>query len=151
METDAKVCEIDGKLVLIDPTAEGMITAVRHHNYGIMKNNCRLTYEAQKDRVQHFVTRIQQLRLDPKDVVIVLINVDDVHGKDLAEALMPGHNWDEMRKLGQIPFARGLAEKSGIEDVLEVIDPRISYHLKNIKGIAVVVVDHGTADVYEVQ
>src|SRR6185436_4774477 len=55
---------------------------------------------------------------DPTAVaVVVLLNVDDVHGGPIADMLMPGHNWQEIRDRGEVPFARGLAMRSGIQNL----------------------------------
>jgi len=151
MEPEAQVRVIDGQLVLIDPTAEGVIAAVNSHNRKIAKENCRITYQGQIDRVQHFVSRIQQLNQSPDDVVIVLINVDDINGKHLADILMPGTDWQSIRNLGQVPYARGLARRDGIQEVLEYIDPEAGYTLKSMQGIPVVIVDHSIAEVYNAE
>jgi len=84
----------------------------------------------------------------PSSVVIVLINVDDVHGGPIAEALMPGHDWQEYRDRGELPVARGLAGREGIEAVLADFDKEAAVKLKVTKGIAVVVVDHGVAEIF---
>jgi hypothetical protein len=92
---------------------------------------------------------MKALGKSPQDVVIVLINADDVHGRHLADILMPGHNWQEYRDRGEVPFARGLAARDGIEEALAVIDQDAALKLKKQRGISVVVVDYGTAEVFE--
>jgi hypothetical protein len=142
-EVVARVVELpDGSLALDDPTAVAMITAVD-------KYNCKSVFDAQNDRVQHFVGRMKALGKSPQDVVIVLINADDVHGRHLADILMPGYNWQEYRDRGEVPFARGLAARDGIEEALAVIDQDAALKLKKQRGISVVVVDYGTAEVFE--
>lgn len=137
----ARIFEVNGQLVLDDPTAVGMIRAVD-------KYNCLGTLKTQRERVQHFVNRMQVLERSPEDVVIVLINVDDIHGRDLAEALMPSHDWQQYRSKGEVPYARGLAERAGIQDALKLFDHDAAEKLKKHKGIAVVVVDFNTAEVF---
>lgn len=149
---DAVVREIDGQLVLDDPAARGVIAAVESHNKKIAKKNCLETFKANADRVQHFKGRVAALGKSPADVVVVLINVDDVHGRDLSESLMPGQQamWQQFRDQGQVPFARGLAERQSIQKCVGLIDPQVGEVMKGIKGLVAVVIDHGTAEVFEV-
>ncbi len=142
----AVVREVDGQLVLDDPDALAVIKAVERHN-------CRNTYEQQKERVEHFKRRISELGKSPKDVVIVLLNVDDRHGRMLADVLMPGQDamWQSMRDQGQVPFARGLAAREPIEKAVAMLDEEIGEKLKAMKDrVAVVVMDHGVVEAFEV-
>lgn len=141
----AVVREIDGQLVLDDPDALAMIKVVERHN-------CRHTFDAQAERVQHFKRRIEELGKSPNDVVIVLLNVDDPHGGVLANILMPGQDamWQSMRDQGQIPFARGLAARQGIQKAVAALDEEIGEKLKAMKDkVAVVVMDHGVVEAFE--
>lgn len=137
----AVVREVDGQLVLDDPDAVAVIHAVGKHN-------CRKTLELNADRVEHFKGRLKERGLSASDAVIVLLNVDDVHGGQLAEVLMPGHNWQEIRDRGEVPFARGLAMRQGIQKALAFFDKDAAEKLQAMTEVAVVVVDHGVADVF---
>ncbi len=137
----AVVREIDGQLVLDDPDAVAVIRAVEKHN-------CRNTLELNTDRVAHFKNRLAERGMTADQAVIVLLNVDDVHGGPLADALMPGHNWQEIRDRGEIPFARGLAMREGIQGALGAFDKEAAEKLQSMTDIAVVVVDRGVAEVF---
>lgn len=137
----AVVREIDGELVLDDPDALAII-----HEVG--KVNCKQTMVLNQDRIEHFATRIKERGLDDSEVVIVIINVDDPHGAPIADALIPGFDWQEIRDRGEKPFARGLAGREGIQDVLTTFDEAAAEKLAKTKG-AVVVIDHGVAEVWE--
>lgn len=137
----AEVHEIDGQTVLIDPEGVAVVRA-------IAKLNCNKTFDANSGRVQHFQQRIVQLGKNPKDVLIVVLNADDPHGGALANQLMPDQDWDEYRKLGQVPFARGLAMRDGIQELLDVLDKEAGDKLRQIEGVAVLVMDYGVAEVY---
>lgn len=141
----AYVTEIEGSIVLVDPIAVEMIRAVA-------KSNCKNTYQMNEERILHFKNRIQELQKSPKEVVIVVINVDDKNGEPIAEALMPGFDWQEIRNSGEIPFARGLAMKEGMHGALEIFDFEAAEALSimNDDEIAVVVVDHGVAEIFKV-
>jgi len=140
-EPRATVREVDGRLVLDDPDALAVLRAVEKHN-------CRLTFEGQAERVRHFAARIAEKGLSPKDVVIVLICVDDPHGGPMADALMPGSDWQSVRDQGQVPFARGLAGRSGVRETVGLFDPEAAEKLSGIEGAAVVVVDRGVAEAF---
>lgn len=130
----------DGQLILIDPMAAAVAKAVAKHN-------CKNTLEANADRVAHFRNRVVQLGRSPKDTVIVVANVDDTAGGILADALMPGFSWDEIRARGEIPFARGLAARDGVLEFVKKVDPDLVID-DNPKQVQVVVVDHGTCEIF---
>lgn len=140
-EPRARVREVNGKLVLDDPDALAVARAVAKHN-------CRATLDVQIDRVRHFKKRMAELNRTAEEVVIVLINVDATFGADLANALMPGHDWQQYRDRGEVPFARGLAGREGLQRCLDVIDNDASKKLCDLVGLAVVVVDRGTVEVF---
>ena len=140
-EPRAFVHEVDGQLVLEDPDAVAMFRAVEKHN-------CVVTAKAQADCVRHFIERVKIKGLRPEDVVITIINVDDARGANLAEALMPGHDWQSYRDRGEVPFARGLAGRGGVEDFVAAFDAEAGQKLREMKDdLVVVIVDHGVAEV----
>ncbi len=140
----AYVTEINGETVLVDPVGYAVIQAVE-------KCNCKATFKMNLDRIKHFKDRIVEKGLDPKTIVIVAINVDDPHGGPIADVLMPGFNWQEIRDEGKIPFARGLAQRDGMKEILETFDKEASKKLETILENAVIVVDHGVAEIFRVE
>lgn len=141
--TGAVVRQVNNQLVLDDPVAFSVIRAVEKHN-------CRNTLDMNADRVADFKQRLVDRGLAPDQAVIVLLNVNDIHGGPLADALMPGHNWQEIRDRGEVPFARGLAMRPGIQEALSIFDKDAATKLQTITDVAVVVVDHGVAEVFAV-
>lgn len=142
--TRAIVREVDGKLVLDDPDALAVVRAVAKHN-------CRALFDLNLERVAHFRDRVDVLGYNAETIVIVLINVDDGHGVILAEALMPGTNWDEYRSRGETPVARGLAVRAGVQDFVDVVDPDAGAKLRDHHDLAVVVVDHGVVEIFDTE
>lgn len=139
----AYVTVIDGKTVLIDPVGYAFMKAVN-------KNNCEVTFDLNADRIQYFKNHITEKELDPKTIVIVIINVDAPYGFEIAEALMPGYDWQQFRDKGEIPFARGIVMKEGIIEMIAVFDLEASKKISLVEGIPVIVVDHGVAEVFSV-
>lgn len=137
----AIVRSINGQTVLDDPMAEAVIGAVSKHN-------CKSTLALNADRVEHFKRRLAERGETPADAIIVLLKVDDPNGGMLAQMLMPGHNWQEYRDRGEIPFARGLAKRDGIQAALGIFDKEAAEKLHGLNEVAVVVVDHGVAEVF---
>lgn len=138
----AVVREVDGQLVLDDPVAAAFIGAVEKHN-------CKITFEQNAERVAHFKKRLSDRGMSPSDAVIVVLNVDNPFGGVLADALMPGHNWQEYRDRGEVPYARGLAMREGIQSALAAFDKDAAEKLEGMaKKVPVVVVDHGVAEVF---
>ena len=75
------------------------------------------------------------------------MTVDDQNGAQLASVLMSGHDWQQYRDRGEVPFARGLASREGVQDFLGSVDEQAAEKLQSFQGLAVVVVDHGVAEV----
>lgn len=136
-------------LVLHDPAAEGMIQAIEDVTQAAAKKALRELFESQAERVAYFQQRYIATGAGPKDVIIVLVQVDDPYGAILADALMPGYDWQAIRDRGEVPLARGLAGYAGIAEAVAFLDPEAGEHLKAIQGLAVAVVGYGTAEVYE--
>jgi hypothetical protein len=137
----AVVRKVGGKLVLDDPEAVGMVMAVA-------KISCQKTLQLNIDRVTHFKHRFAERKLQADESVIVVLNADDVHGNELAAVLMPDQNWQEIRDRGEVPFARGLAGRAFMQAALNAFDADAATKLLNMKQLAVVVVDHGVAEVF---
>jgi hypothetical protein len=140
-EPRAWVHEIDGQMVLVDPDAVEVMKAVGKHN-------CRNTYSINIEAVDRFRGRVIDQGRSPAEVVIVILAVDDVGGGALASLLMPNYDWQAIRDRGEIPYARGMAGREGIESALKAIDTQAAEKLHTFDGLAVVVVDHGTAEIY---
>lgn len=136
--------KIDGQLVLDDPQAVAVFRAVGKHN-------CLDTLIINDDRVAYFKSRMTERGFSADQVVIVIVNVDDINGGPLADALMPGTDWQQFRDQGQVPFARGLAGRPNIQEIVADFDKEAAEKLEAMPGItAVVVVDHGVAEVFAV-
>jgi hypothetical protein len=140
--TRAIVKKIDGRLVLDDPDAVAVAKAVALHN-------CRTSFDLQRERIRHFARRARELGREDS-LAIVLLNVDDPNGGPLADVLMPNQDamWQALRDDGQVPFARGLAERMGIEKLVLALDKEAGETMKAIhrlpsQGLPVVVMDQG--------
>lgn len=121
--------------ILEDPVALEVFKTVAKHN-------CKNTFLAQIERVEHFIRRIDIRGFDLNETLIVLLNVNTEIGSAYADILMPGNQdtWQEIRNRGEIPFARGFVIKDSILKSLELIDPSIIEKVKNSK-IAVLIAD----------
>lgn len=137
----AYVTEVDGQTVLVDPVAYSVMKAVEKHN-------CKNTLELNADRVDHFKNRIVEKGLNPEEMAIVVINVDDPHGAPIAELLMPNFNWQEIRDKGEVPFARGLVYRQSMQEIINEFDEEAAKKMSETSGTIVVVVDHGVAEVF---
>lgn len=135
----------DGQLSLHDPVAEGVIAAITAYNRKIAFTNLQSFVKRNEDRINHFVTRIRDRGDSWQDFVVVCIQVDDPFGAELAELLMPGHDWQVYRDRGEIPVARGLASRAGIEAILKEFRPEAGKALSETRGYAAVIVGEGTA------
>ncbi len=142
-EPRATVREVDGQLVLDDPDALAVVRAVEKHN-------CRATLEMHKGRIAHFKERAIAKGVD--GWVIVILNVDDPTGKRITDILMPGQEamWQTLRDSGQVPFARGLAGRDGMQELVAALDAETGDKLRAMAGkAAVIVVDRGVVETFE--
>lgn len=131
----------NGQPILVDPQAHGVMLAIgKHYCDNILKMN--------EDRVAHLRERARQLGKSPHEAVIVLVNADDPHGAVLADILMPGHDWNQFRAIGKIPFARGLAGRQGVIDFIKAFEPSAEIPDPDSADVQVVVIDHGTFKIY---
>lgn len=145
-QPQATVREIDGQLVLEDPQAIAVIKAVGRHN-------CVATFEANRERVAHFAKRAEERR-NAIPLVMVLLNVDDPLGGAIAELLMPGNAraWQGFRDAGQVPFARGLAGREGMQELIDSEAPEVAGKLREITDVLpVIVMDHGAVEVFRAE
>lgn len=138
-----------GELVLVDPVASGVIAALAAHNRRNALSQCKALYLLNLDVVERFAKRMKERELTPAEVVIVMIMVDDPNGRPIVDALMPGHDWEAIRRTGALPVARGLAERGGIQDALR-FDPEAHAALEasGPDKPAVVVISGHVAAVY---
>jgi len=138
----ATVEVVDGKLVLNDPVGYAVLQAIEKHN-------CKNTLMQHIDRVKYFEKRIEEKGLNPADVIITLLNVDDPKGKALADILMPDFDWQAIRDTGAVPYARGLAGREGIQSLLSEIDPEEAKILREAGPVpTVIVMDHGVVKIF---
>lgn len=114
----------------------------------IEKHNCKELLRLNTGRMLHFVLRMKQRGYSPNDVVVTCINVDDPNGGPIADLLMPGQDWQAFRDQGQIPIARGLAGREGIQTILQQFDCDAADKLQRTPGIAIVVIDRGVAEIF---
>jgi len=142
-ENIPRVEEINGELFLVDPQACAIIKVIN-------KNNCRVAFGVNAERIEHFKTRISELGRTSQDIIIGIISVDDENGSAIADLVMPGFNWQEIRDRGEKPFARGLIVRDFMQEALELFDQEAADKLKSSKGISVVVIDCGVAEIYSV-
>ena len=91
----ATVRVTDGKAVLDDPSALGMISAVD-------KINCKTTLVRNHERIHHFVKRISELGLTSDQVVIVILN-----GMMCTVAPSPRSSCRDRRRCGRQCGTRG--------------------------------------------
>lgn len=135
---------------IVDEQAAAVARAVE-------KYNCRTLLKLNAGRVRHFIQRVRELGFSNSPdsgvtvgvpVVVVLINVDDPHGRPIAEALMPDTDWQPFRDRGETPVARGIAMRAGILQALSLFDSEAAAKLGAMSELAIVVIDRGVAEVF---
>lgn len=133
--------KVDWKQTLDVPGVIAEATAVG-------KRNCKKTLRTNTDKVAHYKYRLAKRGFSAYEVVIVLLNVDDMYGGQLADTLMPDHNWQKIRNCGEVPFARGLVMRDFMQEALEAFDREAAAKLSKMTDVAVVVVDYQVAEIF---
>jgi hypothetical protein len=142
MTDDPPLPYVDENGVLHDPVALAIVHAVE-------RENCRqMLMGAFRERVDHFRSRIYERGQSPSEVVIVMLNVNDPRGAQLAGVLMPDHDWDAYRARGEVPYARGLAERSGIQGLLDDVDAEQAERLRSAH-VAIFMIDRGIVAAFD--
>ncbi len=101
---------------------------------------------ANTDRVGHFMRRVTELGRSGADTVITLVDADDPVGGILADNLVPNCDWQQFRDRGEMPIARGLAEKDAIHDFLKVAGfDEAAAELQGTDQLRIVVITEGIA------
>jgi predicted HAD superfamily Cof-like phosphohydrolase len=131
----------NGQMFLVDPVGFAVATTVAKHN-------CKKTLELNAERAEHFRQRAIDLGKSNEEVVVLIANADDKYGADILRLAMPGYDFQAIRDRGEVPFGRGLCSREGVQDFLELMDDAAFQKLSKFDGLAVVVVDHGVADVF---
>ena len=96
---------------------------------------------------------IHELGKDPSEIVTVAIHVDDPEWTFVADALMPGYDWQQFRDRGEKPVARGTVMGDGMCAMLSELVPSLADAIA--KGppdghLFAFVLDGGGASVYAV-
>ncbi len=77
-------------------------------------------YEPNRRRMARLLARARE---KGPDFVAVCIDVDDPSWTWLADALLPGFNWSEIRDRGERPVARGVVPRGPIVETVEAAYP----------------------------
>jgi hypothetical protein len=112
------------------------------------KLNCCDTFRENLNWICYIRWYMSVLDYSPSTKVILLANVDDLHGAGIAGFILPGYPWQEIRDRGQVPFARELARRDFMLEALEVFDQEAAAKLARTIGTAVVVIDYGVAEIF---
>jgi hypothetical protein len=88
-----------------------------------------------------------------KDFIVIAIDVDDKYWTELVEYLIPGYDWNQFRRKGERPVARGFVDSS-ITEYLEKVVPDLAPALKDNlpEGSSrCIVMGSGGASVYNIK
>lgn len=106
------------------------------------------------DRLQHLAYRaLCVLGKKNSEVVAVCIHVDDARWRYIVDMLMPNHDWQQYRDLGQEPVARGTAS-FGLCELLADELPDIADVLRQVPEEGVmkaIVLAEGGCTVYDIK
>lgn len=109
---------------------------------------CHRLYIDNEERVAGFEEKLKLKKANHKEHAVVLLCADDPNGKDLADVMMPGFDWDAVRAAGHVPVARALVKREGMQVMIDAFDPNMGALLREASGLAVIVVDQGLVEIY---
>lgn len=110
-----------------------------------------LIFQDSRERLEHIAFKTIRKGLLPNQFLMVAIDVDDPSWTDVVEALMPGHNWQEIRDRGEKPIARGSAIAEPLVRYLSAAVPDIETALTGPlpeRVVRAIVMAEGGASVY---
>jgi hypothetical protein len=84
----------------------------------------RTILDLNTDRVGHFKNRLRVNGCTTSTHVMVILYVDDPHGRVMADLLMPGYDWNPFRFRSEKPYARGLADREWVSGCGRSDQPR---------------------------
>lgn len=123
-----------------------------------MKENhkrCVITASNQQDFVRRSVDRVIERRLanPTDDAMIVILSIDQSMGQALADVLMPmpDKHWNDIRAQGRRPYARGVVPRKFIQGFLDEAGLPVAKQLREITGIALMVMDYGAVAISEIE
>ena len=102
-------------------------------------------YNQNRERLLEFAAKAAK-RGD--GAVVVCIDVDDPKWTALAEALMPGHDWDEYRARGEKPVARGIAMRTGMQEIIADEYPAAGQLKTPTEGVNILVFAAGGVGIF---
>lgn len=108
---------------------------------------CKKVAKMHKATIKKLRDRVIEMRKSPAELAIVIANVEDDNGGDIAEMLMPGHDWGKALEKDKAVFAIGLADRKAIEHVIRFIDEEAADRLSVAFSTRVIVVDYGVAEI----
>ncbi len=107
---EAMVREVNGQLVLEDPMAVAVAGVVERWNL----------YNADPAAVKRLELRAKE----KGDFAVIVIDVD-ASWTDLADVLMPGHDWQQYRDRGEKPIGRGVVPRDALVDLVESVREKV--------------------------
>lgn len=108
-------------------------------------------YQLNKDRLAELAFRAFKKGLQASDFVVIAIDVDDPKWTEVVDGLMPNYDWDQIRRRGQKPVARGFWDSRPIVEYLSREVPEVTAALTSQvpQGLArAVVLAEGGASVF---
>jgi hypothetical protein len=106
-----------------------------------------------ESRLRELAWRAENIRhLKRGSYFAICIDRDDPAWSDLADLLLPNHDWQQYRGRGEHPLALGIALKESVGEYLQKVVPAIapSFDMK-IEGVLAVVLADGGASSYVLQ
>lgn len=114
----------NGDFVLYDDAALGAYQAISNVNKKRAFFNSKNAIYELSSFVKEKIATIQE-RGTVDSQCIVLIDVDDNMGSQLADVLMPGYDWDQYRVQNQRPVARGIVSMAFIEEIMRTLEGHV--------------------------
>lgn len=108
----ATVREVNGQAVIDDPQGLAVLGAIERHNL----------YRADPDATERLEARAREkTEQTNKPFGVIMIDVDVPDFADMAEALMPDHDWDSYRGRGEKPVARGCVPRELLVEMVNAV------------------------------
>lgn len=131
--------------MLGDPAA---VAAAR----AVSKYKCGFTLRTTAYRLGPCVEQSQRLGLTSEVAVIAVVCLDDIYGGPLEDVFADDVDFEVVRAVaepaGKMPVLYGLMSRPCVQKLLEAFDVDAADKLRPMTELAVVLFDHGVAEVY---
>lgn len=114
----------------------------------------KMLHDVNRTRLEQLAARALSRGYRLADILIVCIDVDDPVWRPLVDEIMPGHDWERVRRTEGSSIARGSVMRKGVAEYVALVVPDIAHALRQKPRpgtVHAVICAQDGATVYEIE